>query len=282
MTTALELRDVSLRYGTGPSAVHALRHVRLRVDAGEVIVVMGPSGSGKTTLLQVAGTLRSPSEGAVLIGGAPVAGLSSHTLARIRARQIGFVFQNANLISALNARDNVAFVASLGSGTADADAITELLTLLGIADRAAHLPGQLSGGEQQRVAIARALVNDPDVVLADEPTGSLDSAAGLATLHLLERTARSRGKALIIVTHDARISKVADRVLWLEDGRLGTHRGESDVAVDPVCGMSFPMATAAAVRAVDGRPVYLCSDICAERFDRAPGRYAMVTQPARS
>jgi putative ABC transport system ATP-binding protein len=276
MTSALELADVSVRYGTGSSAVDALRHVDLLVDAGEVIVVMGPSGSGKTTLLQIAGTLRTPTAGAVRVGGASVSGLSARELARIRARQIGFVFQNSNLISALSAEENVGFVASLGAGPSRPDAITELLALLGIADRARHRPGELSGGEQQRVAIARALVNDPDVVLADEPTGSLDSAAGLATLHLLERTTRSRGKALVIVTHDARIAKVADRVMWLEDGRLGTRRGESDMTVDPVCGMSFPMATAAAVRAVEGRPVYLCSDICAERFDRAPARYATV------
>ena len=276
MTVALELRDVSMSYGGGPSAVQALRHVDLAVDAGEVIVVMGPSGSGKTTLLQVGGTLRTPTSGEVKIGGSSIAGSSARELAHVRARQIGFIFQNANLISALSAEDNVNLAASLGEDPAAARAaIPELLAVLGVSHRAGHLPAQLSGGEQQRVAIARALVNDPDVVLADEPTGSLDSAAGLATLHHMERTARARGKALVIVTHDARISQVADRVVWLEDGRLGTRSGDTDMAVDPVCGMAFPLATAAAVRAVEGRPVYLCSEICADRFDRAPDRYAV-------
>jgi putative ABC transport system ATP-binding protein len=152
-----------------------------------------------------------------------------------------------------------------------------LLRDLGLDRRARHLPGELSGGQQQRVAIARALVNDPPLILADEPTGNLDSQSGYLVLHLLERLARERCKTVLVVTHDFRFADVADRVLWLEDGEFNTAPSDEATEADPVCGMAIVPARAAATRTVDGRTYVFCSQICAERFDRSPSAFVMTS-----
>ncbi|BCB74963.1 ABC transporter ATP-binding protein [Phytohabitans flavus] len=221
MTTVLELRKVAKVYGSGPSAVHALHAADLRVDAGELVAVMGPSGSGKSTLLTIAGTLEEPSEGEVLIGGVGAAGLSANARAQLRRRSIGFVFQDFNLLPGLSATENVALPLELdgvGRRAAHAHAV-RTLDDLGLADRAGHFPDDLSGGERQRVAIARAVVGDRQLLLADEPTGALDSMNGEAVMRIL-RAACKRGIAGVVVTHDAQLASWADRVIFIRDGRV--------------------------------------------------------------
>jgi putative ABC transport system ATP-binding protein len=273
-TPILELRTVTKVFGRDEAAVTALDGIDLAISEGEIIVVTGPSGSGKTTLLQVGGGLLSPTTGVVAIDGEPLEGMSSRRLARVRAERVGFVFQAFNLFSSLSAEANVRLPLSLLPAKArHPERVGALIRDLGLDGRRRHLPSQLSGGQQQRLAIARALVNDPALILADEPTGNLDSRSGFAVLHQLERLARDGGKALVVVTHDFRITQVADRVLWLEDGRWGPAPTEAEMAIDVVCGMSLPVDRAAAARTVEGRTLYFCSDICVEKFDRAPEGY---------
>lgn len=221
MTAAIELRAVSKVYGAGAAEVHALRDVDLSVQAGELVAVMGPSGSGKSTLLTIAGSLEDPSEGEVLIDGVALAGMSRNDRARMRRRAIGYVFQDFNLLAGLTAAENVTLPLELDGLGAKAARVLglEALGSLGLRDRASSFPDDLSGGERQRVAIARALVGERHVLLADEPTGALDSANGEAVMRLL-RTASERGVAGIIVTHDAQLASWADRVVFLRDGRV--------------------------------------------------------------
>ncbi|MBI4261229.1 MAG: ABC transporter ATP-binding protein [Actinobacteria bacterium] len=227
MRTVLELEGVSKVYGHGEAAVAALDGIDLELARGELLVIMGPSGSGKTTLLQVAGALSSPTSGTVRVDGDRIDRMSRREVARLRAERIGFVFQAFNLLSNLSAESNVRLPTMLlpRRRRPDDRRPRELLEELGVGNRARHRPGQLSGGQQQRVALARALVNDPALILADEPTGNLDSRSGEQVLELLERMARARGKSVLIVTHDERIAGQADRVLWLQDGRLGRPGG---------------------------------------------------------
>ncbi|MFE9653603.1 ABC transporter ATP-binding protein [Micromonospora sp. NPDC006431] len=221
MSEVLELRDVHRTHGAGPAAVHALRGVSLTVRAGELVAVMGPSGSGKSTLLALAGGLDRPTGGEVLVEGEPLGGLAARELARLRRRRIGYVFQDLNLLGSLTAVENVALPLELdGAGVRRARrlalaALAEV-EVSGLADR---FPDQMSGGQQQRVAIARALVGERRLVLADEPTGALDSQAGEAVLHLLRRRVDA-GAAGVLVTHEARHAGWADRVVFLRDGVL--------------------------------------------------------------
>lgn len=223
MGNILELRNVSKMYGSGHTAVKAVDRVDLQVAPGEIVLIMGPSGSGKTTLLSIAGLLLHPSSGIVTIKGEKIDRLSQRQMASLRLRTLGFVFQSYNLLGALTARENVEVVLNL-AGVAGRKALNravELLGMLGLGHRLDHLPADLSGGEKQRVAIARALANDPALVLADEPTGNLDSKTGQEVMELLCcRLGRDKGRAIVIVTHDHRLCEIADRVLWLEDGRL--------------------------------------------------------------
>ena len=221
MTCVIELRGVSKVYGSGASEVQALRNVDLTVQSGELVAVMGPSGSGKSTLLTIAGSLEDPSVGEVLIDGVPLSAMSRNDRARLRRRSIGYVFQDFNLLAGLTAAENVTLPLELdGVGSKAARVLgLEALAALGVADHAVRFPDELSGGERQRVAIARALVGDRHVLLADEPTGALDSANGEAVMRLL-RTAMERGVAGIIVTHDAQLASWADRVVFLRDGRV--------------------------------------------------------------
>ena len=221
MTAAVELRDVWKTYGSGPSEVHALCAIDLSVDGGELVAVMGPSGSGKSTLLTIAGSLEEPTSGEVLVDGFPLSGLSRDDRARLRRRSIGYVFQDFNLLPGLTAAENVGLPLELDGVRlkgARKQAVA-VLEELGLADRAHRYPDDLAGGERQRVAIARAIVGDRRLLLADEPTGALDSVNGEAVMRLL-RTATKRGVAAVLVTHDAQLASWANRIVFLRDGRI--------------------------------------------------------------
>jgi putative ABC transport system ATP-binding protein len=220
--TTYQLRDVARRYGDGAGSVDAVRDVDLTIGSGEFVAVVGPSGSGKTTLLQLLGGLDRPTSGEVLFDGRDMARLADGELARLRRDALGFVFQQFNLIPTLTAAQNVE-VALAPRGLPSEERrrqVGSLLDSVGLADRASHLPGALSGGEQQRVAIARALANDPHVVLADEPTGNLDSETGDEIIGLLGRVAADRRRTVVVVTHDTAIASRATRTIHMRDGRL--------------------------------------------------------------
>ena len=221
MTAPLEIRDVTKNFGAGHLQVDAITDVSVDVEAGELVAVMGPSGSGKTTLLSLAGGLDHPSSGTVCVEGVDLAGLGRAPLARMRRRRIGYVFQQLNLIDGLTASENVALPLELdGVGKRGArDQAMQALDLVGLGDLAHRFPEELSGGEQQRVAIARAVVGDRALLLADEPTGALDSMTGEAVLRLL-REHCDRGGSGVLVTHDARFAAWADRIVFLRDGRI--------------------------------------------------------------
>jgi len=207
---------------TGKAVVHALRGVDLTVEEGEYLAVVGPSGSGKTTLLGLIGGLDAPTEGRVVVTGVDITGLDEDRLAEIRSAAVGFVFQFFNLISTLTALENVELPVQFATHARfdPSRRARELLELVGLGDRLHHRPAELSGGEQQRVAIARALANDPPLLLADEPTGNLDSATGEEVLRLLRRLCDQDGRTVIVVTHDPRVAAYADRVAFLRDGRI--------------------------------------------------------------
>jgi putative ABC transport system ATP-binding protein len=221
MTHVLEARSLAKTYDTGGAKVLALRGIDLAIERGEFVAIMGPSGSGKSTLLNLLAGLDRPTAGEVRLAGERIDGLSETELARLRRRHIGFVFQFFNLMPTLSAVENVELPLLLvGRRRKDARrAANELLSELGIGDKHSAAPVQLSGGQQQRVALARALANTPDIVLGDEPTGNLDSAAAREVLGLL-RGARDGGQTVLLVTHDARVAAAADRVITLRDGLL--------------------------------------------------------------
>lgn len=218
----MDLKHVTKIYGSGPTAVQALSDVSLYVRKGEVVLVMGPSGSGKTTLLLVMGGLLKPTKGSVKINNMEITKLSEKELPQIRRENFGFVFQNPNLLSSLTALENVEVTLNLAEvkGEKAKSRAKMLLEKLGLVDRLSHRPDELSGGEQQRVAIARALANDPAIILADEPTANLDSKIGREVTELLCRVACEQDKSVIIVSHDERIKYIANRILYLEDGRI--------------------------------------------------------------
>jgi putative ABC transport system ATP-binding protein len=265
MTLAtLDVRNVSKRFGSGETAVTAVRDVSLAMAPGEVVLIMGPSGSGKTTLLSMMGALLRPSDGDILLNGTAISGLSERRLPEIRLRHFGFIFQDFNLLSALSALENVALVgqlAGLPSRRARQRA-TELLSELGLERRLDHLPEKLSGGEKQRVAIARALINDPALIFADEPTANLDSKIGHDITRLLQRIAKEQGRSVVIVSHDQRIRDIADRVLWLEDGEF---KDMVNMATDPVCGMAVERERAVS-HDHGGETYYFCSRGCGSEF----------------
>ena len=218
----LSMEGITKVYGSGERAVTALEDVSLEARAGEVVLVMGPSGSGKTTLLTIAGALLRPTRGEVRLCGSNVTKTDEAGLASIRRDKVGFVYQSFNLLGALTALENVRIVtaASALNGATSEDRARAMLETLGLGHRLHSLPKQLSDGEKQRVAIARALSKNPALMLADEPTANLDAKRGHEVAQLLRQKALEMDKAVIIVSHDHRIRDVADRVVWLEDGRL--------------------------------------------------------------
>jgi len=222
---ALEARGLHKRYRLGAETVRALRGVDLVVQSGEFVAVMGPSGSGKSTLLHMLGLLDPPDEGTIALAGTPTRGLDDDALTDLRRTRLGFVFQTFELVPNLTARENALLPAEIaGDGRAAAKRLDALSQQLGIADRLDHRPDQLSGGQRQRVALARALITDPVLILADEPTGNLDSKTGREVLALLRTGVDDHGWTVVIVTHDVRAAMTADRIVFLRDGTVS---GES-------------------------------------------------------
>ena len=268
----LGVAGVSKRFGSGATAVEAVSDVSLEVKAGEVVLIMGPSGSGKTTLLMMLGALLKPSGGSIELDGQVITNLGENRLPDIRLRRIGFIFQDFNLLSALSALENVAIVATLAGSKEDVARrkAETILRGLGLGERLGFLPEKLSGGETQRVSIARAWINDPTLILADEPTANLDSKIGHDIMHLLKRVAEEGDISVVIVSHDQRIRDVADRVLWLEDGRF---KEVATMATDPVCGMQVERERAVSGE-WDGRAWYFCSRGCKAEFMVDPETFA--------
>ncbi|MGE7607764.1 ABC transporter ATP-binding protein [Peribacillus frigoritolerans] len=222
MGDKLIFENVSKIYGEGDNKVKALDDISLNVRAGEFVAIVGPSGSGKSTFLSIAGALLSPSKGRLLLNGEDITTLSPKELTRVRLEKIGFVFQSSNLVPYLSVRDQLLLLSEL-IGKRDKTTVKkadELLSHLGLGDRADHLPEALSGGERQRVAIARSLMNDPEIILADEPTASLDSKRGRDVVEMLAHEVKSRNKAAIMVTHDERMLGLCDRVVNITDGKV--------------------------------------------------------------
>src|SRR5215204_564625 len=264
----LRVEQVTKRFGSGETEVVAVRDVSLSVAPGEVVLIMGPSGSGKSTLLSILGALLKPTEGEIRLREEVLSTLPENRLPDIRLHQFGFIFQDFNLLSALTVLENVALVAELAGakrGEAREKARAQL-TELGLGERLDFLPEKLSGGEKQRVAIARALINDPTLILADEPTANLDSSIGHEVMRLLRHIAKEQYRSVIIVSHDARIKDIADRVLWLEDGQF---KDMVSMATDPVCGMSVEKEKAV-VAEWKGRTFYFCSRGCSNEFLEDP------------
>jgi putative ABC transport system ATP-binding protein len=226
-TTAVAAREVTRHYGTGETAVHALRGVDLDVESGRLTAVMGPSGSGKSTLMHILAGLDKPSSGEVTVAGIDLGQLDDTELTKLRRDHIGFIFQFFNLLPMLTAAENIALPLKLAGERPDAEWFDELVEKVGLADRLTHRPSELSGGQQQRVAVARALVSRPSVMFADEPTGNLDSTTGGEILALLRDCVDSLGQTTVMVTHDAHAAAIADRVLFLADGNIVRDRGRS-------------------------------------------------------
>ncbi|MGH2964458.1 MAG: ABC transporter ATP-binding protein [Solirubrobacterales bacterium] len=219
---ALQARGLAKVYGEGETAVHALDGVDIDIGRGEMVAIMGPSGSGKSTLLHLLGALDTPSSGEILLGGARYDGLGDSGLTKLRRDKIGFVFQFFNLLASLSAEENVLLPALIAGRRDEAtrERARELLGRVGLGERAHHLPAELSGGEQQRTSIARALLTEPEIVLADEPTGNLDTRSSQEVLGLLRELNEAEGQTLVLVTHDPAAAAIAGRVVFLRDGRI--------------------------------------------------------------
>jgi putative ABC transport system ATP-binding protein len=269
--TTLEVNHVTKRYGAGATEVTAVREVSLSVAPGEIVLIMGPSGSGKTTLLSMLGALLKPSTGEIRLNGNVISAMKENRLPGIRLHKFGFIFQDFNLLSALSALENVAIVAEL-AGVKRSEAHRKartLMTELGLGERLNFLPEKLSGGEKQRVAIARALVNDPTLILADEPTANLDSKIGHEIMRLLRSIAKEQGRSVVIVSHDQRIKDIADRVLWLEDGEF---KEMISMATDPVCGMAVEQESAIKME-WEGQLYFFCAKGCRDEFASHPEQF---------
>ena len=219
--------DVTRRYGAGDTAVDALRGVSLEVGQGKLTAVMGPSGSGKSTLMHILAGLDKPTTGTVAVSGTEITRLKDSDLTKLRRRHIGFIFQFFNLLPMLTAEENIVLPLRIAGRDADAGWVDEVISKVGLSDRRTHRPAQLSGGQQQRVAIARGLVSRPTVMFADEPTGNLDSTTSEEILVLLREAVESYGQTTVMVTHDARASAMADRILFLADGLIVRDQGRA-------------------------------------------------------
>ncbi len=215
----IQLENLNRTYGEGPTAVHALKGATLDINPGQFVVILGPSGSGKTTLLNLIGSIDEPTSGSVKVGGADLGSLDDDGRIDYRRTNVGFIFQFFNLIPTLTAGENVELIAEL-TGRDGSERSGQVLELVGLGDRINHFPSELSGGEQQRVAIARALAKEPPVLLCDEPTGELDFETGRLILGLLHRLNRETGRTVLLVTHNASVGEMADRVLRLHSGEI--------------------------------------------------------------
>lgn len=218
----IEVKNLSKLYGSGEAEITALKNINLNIEQGEFVAIVGPSGSGKSTLLHLLGGVDKPSSGEVIIKGESIYKLKEKELAILRRRKLGFVFQFFNLIPVLTAEENIEMPVLLDNGKIDKNYMNELLKLLGLEERRNHHPSELSGGQQQRVSIGRALSNKPSIILADEPTGNLDSKNSKEVLELLKYCAKKYNQTLILITHDINIAKSADRVITIEDGQITT------------------------------------------------------------
>lgn len=218
----IEVKNLSKIYGSGEAEVKALKNINLNIEQGEFVAIVGPSGSGKSTLLHLLGGVDKPSSGEVIIKGESIYKLKEKELSILRRRKLGFVFQFFNLIPVLTAEENIEMPVLLDNGKIDKNYMNELLKLLGLEERRNHHPSELSGGQQQRVSIGRALANKPSIILADEPTGNLDSKNSKEVLELLKYCAKKYNQTLILITHDIDIAKSADRVITIEDGQITT------------------------------------------------------------
>ena len=219
--------SISRRYGEGDTAVTALREVSVEIQRGKLTAVMGPSGSGKSTLMHILAGLDQPTEGSVVVEGTEITRLDDNELTKLRRDHIGFVFQFFNLLPMLDARENMLLPLAIAGRDPDPQWVETVIAETGLRDRLTHRPSELSGGQQQRVAIARALLGRPTVLFADEPTGNLDSTASDEILQLLRRSVDSVGQTVVIVTHDPRAASIADRILFLSDGRIVNDMGRS-------------------------------------------------------
>ncbi len=225
--TVVSASDVARQYGEGPTAVHALRGVSLEVARAKLTAIMGPSGSGKSTLMHILAGLDRPTSGSVTLDGIVITELDDNDLTRLRRKSIGFIFQFFNLLPMLTAEENILLPLAISGRTPEPAFRTELVERVGLADRLSHRPAELSGGQQQRVAIVRAFISKPAVVFADEPTGNLDSNAGAEILDLIRGSVDSYGQTTVMVTHDPHAAAIADRVLFLADGRIVKDLGRS-------------------------------------------------------
>ena len=228
----VQAANVSKRYGQGDVQVEALRNVSLDIEEGRLTAIMGPSGSGKSTLMHLLAGLDQPSDGTVSIDGVEISSMSDSELTKLRRTHIGFVFQFFNLLPMLTAEENVVLPLSIAGEKVDEQWLADLLGKMGLKDRASHRPSELSGGQQQRVAIARALVSKPSIVFADEPTGNLDSKTSGEILQLMRDSVDSFGQTTVMVTHEARAAAIADRVLFLADGKIVQE--SSDISAEDV------------------------------------------------
>ena len=219
----LQTQNLKKVYGAGPNAVHALDGINLSVEKGEFLAVVGTSGSGKSTLLHMLGGLDRPTSGKVFVDGKDIFSLKEEALTIFRRRKIGFVFQSYNLVPVLNVYENIVLPIELDGKKIDKHLVQNILETLGLSDRQDALPSQLSGGQQQRVAIARALASSPAIILADEPTGNLDSKTSQDVLSLLKVTSQKFSQTMVMITHNEEIAQMADRIIRIEDGKIVTH-----------------------------------------------------------
>ena len=216
----LEVKSISKTYGSGETAVHALKNVSFSVPKGEFVAIVGESGSGKTTLLNMLGALDTPTSGKVLIDGKDTFSMKEKALTIFRRRNIGFIFQNYNLVPMLNVYENIVLPVELDGDIVDQKFMDNVVMMLGLEDKLNNMPNNLSGGQQQRVAIARALITKPAIVLADEPTGNLDSKTSSDVIGLLKRTSAEFHQTIVMITHNDDIARLADRIIRIEDGKI--------------------------------------------------------------
>ena len=277
----LRATGVTKVFGEGETAVRAVDSVDLAVSAGEMVLIMGPSGSGKTTLLTMLGGLLRPTAGSIFIDETDITTLSDAQLTPVRRKSVGFIFQSFNLWETLSVEENIELTLNMAgvSGAAAKNRARTLLEDRGLGSRLRFRARELSGGEKQRVSIARALANEPRLLLADEPTANLDSKHGRDVMHLLHDISRSGDRAVVVVSHDQRIREVADRVLWLEDGRI---HNIGLMVRDPVCGMSVEAENAAASLDHGGQTYYFCSRGCSWEFKESPDKFSKRSMEVRT